>query len=164
MLGPRSRPTSPPPRPLPPLTPVCLPRLQVGRQFFVVFVVFLCAQLTTYADMPQGSIPDWLWTLVIETGCARGASARHRAPRRTVPLHARGRCRDPALPLVLTVISLRRTRACARSLPGALVVLAFGQLIPQLVAATHPVALMNLRGTWSVSSTRPPPPSADDIV
>jgi len=35
-------------------------------------------------------------------------------------------------------------------LPGALVVLAFGQLMPQLVASTHPVTFMNLIGAWSV--------------
>ena len=29
-------------------------------------------------------------------------------------------------------------------LPGALTVLAFGQLLPQLVAATHPATFMNL--------------------
>jgi hypothetical protein len=35
-------------------------------------------------------------------------------------------------------------------LPGALIVLAFGQLMPQLVAATHPITFMNLPGTWCV--------------
>lgn len=77
-------------------------RFLIGRQFFVVFVVFLCAQLTTFKTMPQWSFRA-LFIFVIETG-----------------------------------------------LPGALVVLAFGQLIPQLVAATHPVTFMNLPGTWSV--------------
>jgi hypothetical protein len=32
-------------------------------------------------------------------------------------------------------------------LPGALVVLAFGQLMPQLIAATHPITFMNMPGT-----------------
>ena len=78
-------------------------RFLVGRQFFVVFVVFLCAQLTTFPTLPKHGWPGWLFVLVIDTG-----------------------------------------------LVGALVVLAFGQLMPQLVAATHPVALMNLPGAWSV--------------
>ena len=60
-------------------------RFLVGRQFFVVFVVFLCAQLTTYPELPKGGVPGWLFTAIIETG-----------------------------------------------LPGALVVLAFGQLMPQV--------------------------------
>jgi len=78
-------------------------RFLIGRQFFVVFVVFLCAQLTTYPDLPKKGWPNWLFTLVIETG-----------------------------------------------LPGALVVLAFGQLMPQLIAATHPMRFMNLWFSWSV--------------
>ena len=78
-------------------------RFLVGRQFFVVFVVFLCAQLTTFPTLSKDGWPNWLFILIIDTG-----------------------------------------------LVGALVVLAFGQLMPQLVAATHPVALMNLPGAWSV--------------
>jgi hypothetical protein len=78
-------------------------RFLVGRQFFVVFVVFLSAQLTTYTSMPLDALPRWLFIVVIETG-----------------------------------------------LPGALVVLAFGQLMPQLIAATHPVAFMNLPGSLFV--------------
>jgi hypothetical protein len=78
-------------------------RFLVGRQFFVVFVVFLCAQLTTYATLDMPWMPDTLFIILIETG-----------------------------------------------LPGALIVLAFGQLMPQLVAATHPITFMNLPGTWSV--------------
>jgi len=35
-------------------------------------------------------------------------------------------------------------------LPGALIVLAFGQLMPQLIATTNPITFMNLPGTWSV--------------
>lgn len=35
-------------------------------------------------------------------------------------------------------------------LPGALVVLAFGQLMPQLIAATHPITFMNLHGAHTV--------------
>ena len=67
-------------------------RFLVGRQFFVVFVVFLCAQITTYPSLPSFGLPSWAFTVLIDTG-----------------------------------------------LPGALVVLIFGQLMPQLLAATHPV-------------------------
>jgi CBS domain containing-hemolysin-like protein len=35
-------------------------------------------------------------------------------------------------------------------LPGVLVVLSFGQLMPQLVAATHPVTFMDIPGSWLV--------------
>jgi hypothetical protein len=35
-------------------------------------------------------------------------------------------------------------------LPGALTVLAFGQLMPQLIASSHPITFMNLRGAWFV--------------
>jgi len=80
-------------------------RFLVGRQFFVVFVVFLCAQLTTYRGLSTVFtwMPDAMFVVLIGTG-----------------------------------------------LPGALIVLAFGQLMPQLVAATHPITFMNLPGTWSV--------------
>lgn len=78
-------------------------RFLIGRQFFVVFVVFLCAQLTTYPNLPKDGWPEWLFVAVIDTG-----------------------------------------------LPGALVVLAFGQLMPQLIAASHPLKFMNLPLSWSV--------------
>jgi len=80
-------------------------RFLVGRQFFVVFVVFLCAQLTTYKDLADDFtwMPEWLFVALIQTG-----------------------------------------------LPGALIVLAFGQLMPQLIATTNPITFMNLPGTWSV--------------
>eukprot|EP00629_Pelagomonadales_sp_RCC1024_P015128 CAMPEP_0119284774 /NCGR_PEP_ID=MMETSP1329-20130426/30933_1 /TAXON_ID=114041 /ORGANISM="Genus nov. species nov., Strain RCC1024" /LENGTH=357 /DNA_ID=CAMNT_0007285467 /DNA_START=30 /DNA_END=1103 /DNA_ORIENTATION=- len=79
-------------------------RFLVGRQFFVVFVVFLIAQITTYAELPfRDDVPDWIYIALIDTG-----------------------------------------------LPGALVVLSFGQLMPQLVAATHPVRVMDLPGSWTV--------------
>lgn len=78
-------------------------RFLVGRQFFVVFVVFLAAQLTTYPGLPKDSMPKWLYIAIINTG-----------------------------------------------LPGALVVLAFGQLMPQLIAATHPITMMNLVGSYQV--------------
>jgi len=78
-------------------------RFLVGRQFFVVFVVFLCAQLTTYADLDLSFMPPWMFTMLIQTG-----------------------------------------------LPGALIVLAFGQLMPQLIATTNPITFMDLPGTWSV--------------
>jgi len=78
-------------------------RFLVGRQFFVVFVVFLCAQLTTYAELDIPWMPRWMFVALIQTG-----------------------------------------------LPGALIVLAFGQLCPQLIATTNPIAFMDLPGTWSV--------------
>jgi len=80
-------------------------RFLIGRQFFVVFVVFLCAQLTTYTKMQHEleALPKIVFVLIIETG-----------------------------------------------FPGALIVLAFGQLMPQLVAATHPITFMGLPGSWSV--------------
>jgi hypothetical protein len=80
-------------------------RFLVGRQFFVVFVVFLCAQLTTYRALNTVFtwMPKAMFVVLIETG-----------------------------------------------LPGALIVLAFGQLMPQLICATHPITFMNLPGTWSV--------------
>jgi uncharacterized membrane protein len=77
-------------------------RFLVGRQFFVVFVVFLSAQLTTYSDLTW-NIPRWLFILIIDTG-----------------------------------------------FPGVMVVLSFGQLMPQLVAATHPITFMNIPGAWGV--------------
>lgn len=77
-------------------------RFLIGRQFFVVFVVFLSAQLTTYPTL-ELPLPSWLFTFLIETG-----------------------------------------------LPGCLVVLSFGQLMPQLVASTHPITFMNLPGSYWV--------------
>jgi len=80
-------------------------RFLVGRQFFVVFVVFVAAQLTTYTQMREEmkDIPKFVFILIIETG-----------------------------------------------FPGALIVLAFGQLIPQHIAATHPITFMGLPGAWCV--------------
>jgi len=76
-------------------------RFLVGRQFFVVFVVFLNAQVTTYTKMKHelADVPEFLFIFIIETG-----------------------------------------------MPGVLVVLAFGQLMPQLIASTHPITFMNLPG------------------
>ena len=39
----------------------------------------------------------------------------------------------------------------AGRLPGALTVLAFGQLFTQLIAATHPVQMMNVPGAYFVT-------------
>jgi len=78
-------------------------RFLVGRQFFVVFVVFLAAQLTTYSDLEVPWLPNWLFIVIIQTG-----------------------------------------------LPGVLWVLSFGQLMPQLIASTHPVVMLDLPGSWSV--------------
>jgi hypothetical protein len=78
-------------------------RFLVGRQFFVVFVVFICAQLTTYSRLKIDWMPPFMFTAIISTG-----------------------------------------------LPGALIVLSFGQLMPQLIATTNPITFMNFPGTWSV--------------
>lgn len=78
-------------------------RFLVGRQFFVVFVVFLAAQLTTYSELEINWLPDFLYVLIIQTG-----------------------------------------------MPGVLFVLSFGQLMPQLIASTHPVTFMDLPGSWWV--------------
>jgi len=72
-------------------------RFLMGRQFFVIFVVFLCAQITTFPDVPTGSLPYWLKIVLVDTG-----------------------------------------------LGGALVVLCFGQLMPQLVAQCDPLWWMDL--------------------
>jgi len=76
----------------------------VGRQFFVIFVVYLTAQVTTYPSFPDLGMPEALFIVLIETG-----------------------------------------------LPGALTVLAFGQLFTQLIAATHPVQMMNVIGAYQVT-------------
>lgn len=79
-------------------------RFLVGRQFYVVFVVFLCSQVTTFPSFSRPDVfPAGLWVALVETG-----------------------------------------------LPGALLVLAFGQLMPQLIAANHPVTFCNLRGAITV--------------
>lgn len=79
-------------------------RYLIGRQFFVVLVVFVIAQLTTYSSLERYEfIPEWLFVAIIETG-----------------------------------------------LPGALIVLSFGQLMPQLIAITHPITFLNLPGTWLI--------------
>lgn len=79
-------------------------RFLVGRQFYVVFVVFLCSQVTTFPDLQRPeAFPAFLWIALIET-----------------------------------------------ALPGALIVLAFGQLMPQLIASRHPVLFCNLRGAMLV--------------
>jgi len=78
-------------------------RFLIGRQFFVIFVVYLTAQVTTFPDLPRLGIPDVIFFIFIQTG-----------------------------------------------LPGALIVLAFGQLLAQLIAATHPVHILNLPGAMWV--------------
>eukprot|EP00930_Biecheleria_cincta_P027971 TRINITY_DN19537_c0_g1_i1.p1 TRINITY_DN19537_c0_g1~~TRINITY_DN19537_c0_g1_i1.p1 ORF type:complete len:457 (+),score=81.07 TRINITY_DN19537_c0_g1_i1:49-1371(+) len=79
-------------------------RFLVGRQFYVIFVVFLCSQVSTF---PTFEKPEWLpaalWFVLVETG-----------------------------------------------LPGAITVLAFGQLMPQLMASSWPVSFCNLPGSWTV--------------
>lgn len=79
-------------------------RFLVGRQFYVVFVVFLCSQVTTFPSIHRpDSIPEVAWFILIET-----------------------------------------------ALPGALLVLAFGQLMPQLIASNYPVTFCNLPGAMVV--------------
>mmetsp|Transcript_124174 Transcript_124174/g.356744 ORF Transcript_124174/g.356744 Transcript_124174/m.356744 type:complete len:381 (-) Transcript_124174:36-1178(-) len=79
-------------------------RFLVGRQFYVVFVVFLCSQVTTFPDIDRPNwFPDFLWFALVQTG-----------------------------------------------LPGALIVLAFGQLMPQLIASRHPIVFCNLYGSMTV--------------
>ena len=43
-------------------------RFLVGRQFFVIFVVFLTAQVTTYPTFPDMGMPEVLFVILIETG------------------------------------------------------------------------------------------------
>jgi len=51
-------------------TPEKVKQFLVGRQFFVIFVVFLIAQITVFPDMPHnfGGMPAAMVTLVVETG------------------------------------------------------------------------------------------------
>ena len=80
--------------------PMNVQRFLVGRQFYVIFVVMLISQVTTFPTVPRPQIiPEFIWTGY--TGTA---------------------------------------------LYGALVVLAFGQLVPQLVSAHHEVFFCNLPG------------------
>eukprot|EP00457_Paulinella_chromatophora_P011001 gb/GEZN01011121.1/.p1 GENE.gb/GEZN01011121.1/~~gb/GEZN01011121.1/.p1 ORF type:complete len:372 (+),score=48.35 gb/GEZN01011121.1/:167-1117(+) len=68
-----------------------------GRQFFVVFAVFVMAQVSTFPDFPHEGMPDWLFTVLIRTGLA-----------------------------------------------GALTVLMWGQLMPQILASDYPLQWCNL--------------------
>eukprot|EP00457_Paulinella_chromatophora_P010201 gb/GEZN01010295.1/.p1 GENE.gb/GEZN01010295.1/~~gb/GEZN01010295.1/.p1 ORF type:complete len:346 (-),score=51.03 gb/GEZN01010295.1/:161-1198(-) len=74
-----------------------------GRQFFVVFVVFIVAQLTTFPDFPVGHLPTVVKIVVIDTG-----------------------------------------------LCGALFVLMWGQLLPQITASDCPIQFCNLPGARAV--------------
>lgn len=79
-------------------------RFLVGRQFYVVFVVFLCSQVTTFPSVHRPEFfPEVLWFCLVET-----------------------------------------------ALPGALLVLAFGQLMPQLIASRYPVTFCNMVGALPV--------------
>ena len=51
-------------------TPEKVKQFLVGRQFFVIFVVFLIAQITVFPDMPHnfGGMPAAMVTVVVETG------------------------------------------------------------------------------------------------
>jgi len=87
----------------------CMERFLCGRQVFVIFTVFLCAQITTFPTLTSlpfigvTSLPYWFRVAVFDTG-----------------------------------------------LPGALIVVACGQLIPQLVGEQHPMFLMGLPGAVTI--------------
>ena len=51
-------------------TPVKLKKFLVGRQFFVIFVVFLIAQLTSFPDIPKNfaGMPELMVTILLKTG------------------------------------------------------------------------------------------------
>jgi hypothetical protein len=79
-------------------------RFLVGRQFFVIFVVMMSSQVTTFPELERpDEFPAFLWFALVET-----------------------------------------------ALPGALIVLAFGQLMPQLIASRHSVLFCNLPGAICV--------------
>eukprot|EP01052_Picozoa_sp_SAG31_P019571 SAG31_NODE_1432_length_8373_cov_8.838289_6_plen_82_part_00 len=71
-------------------------RFLVGRQFFVIFVVYLTAQVTTFPNL-ELPVPYWIQLVIFDTG-----------------------------------------------FPGVLVVMAIGQLMPQLMAASDPAWFMQL--------------------
>mmetsp|Transcript_5330 Transcript_5330/g.15197 ORF Transcript_5330/g.15197 Transcript_5330/m.15197 type:complete len:411 (-) Transcript_5330:127-1359(-) len=78
-----------------------LQRFLLGRQFLVVFIVFLCSQVCTLHVRRPVGIPSALWWPVVKTG-----------------------------------------------LPGSLVVLAFGQLTPQVLASRCPLQFCNTVGAY----------------
>jgi len=43
-------------------------RFLVGRQFFVIFVVYLTAQVTTFSTLELALLPGWATTIFIDTG------------------------------------------------------------------------------------------------
>lgn len=51
-------------------TPEKVKKFLVGRQFFVIFVVFLIAQITSFDHMPSdfGGMPPVLLTILVKTG------------------------------------------------------------------------------------------------
>ena len=51
-------------------SPVKLKKFLVGRQFFVIFVVFLIAQLTSFPDIPKNfaGMPEVMVTILCKTG------------------------------------------------------------------------------------------------
>lgn len=51
-------------------TPEKLKKFLVGRQFFVIFVVFLIAEITSFSHMPSdfGGMPPLLLTILVKTG------------------------------------------------------------------------------------------------
>ena len=73
-------------------------RFLIGRQFLVIFVVYLTAQVTTFPEI-ELPLPQLVIAIIVDTG-----------------------------------------------LPGVLLVLAIGQLMPQLMAASDPRWFMNLPG------------------
>ena len=51
-------------------TPVKVKKFLVGRQFFVIFVVFLIAQITSFPHIPKGfaGMPELMVLLLMQTG------------------------------------------------------------------------------------------------
>lgn len=66
-------------------TPEKVKKFLVGRQFFVIFVVFLIAQITSFEHMPSdfGGMPPVLITILLKTGLP-GIFVIHRMIARTL--------------------------------------------------------------------------------
>eukprot|EP01041_Mallomonas_annulata_P004164 gene4164-8280_t len=77
-------------------------RFLIGRQFFVVLVVFLIAEITTFSGWPEDLGPSSLVFI------------------------------------------------CRSGLPGMLITLTFGQLLPQLLCEEHTIRFLNLPGCYSI--------------
>jgi Silicon transporter len=75
----------------------------LGRQFLVIFVVFVISRITSFSNAPELGMPGPLFWALIKTG-----------------------------------------------IPGALLALALGQLLPQLLGKSHPLHMLNWHGVYSV--------------